>query len=91
MRTTLTLDDDVADRLRERSRATGSSFKEVVNDAIRAGLQASSRPGTPEPAFRVLPRPGPFRAGVDLLHLNRLNDELETEAFVERFERRKRR
>jgi hypothetical protein len=81
MRTTLTLDDDVAAQLRERSRATGSTFKEVVNEAIRAGLQAGSRPMTTLPAFRISPRDGAFRIGVDMLHLNRLSDELETEAF----------
>jgi hypothetical protein len=91
MRTTLTLDDDVADQLRERSRATSTSFKEVVNDAIRAGLQANSRPGSPGPAFQVLPRPGSFRPGIDMRHLNRLSDELETEAFVEHLDRPQRR
>ena len=39
MRTTLTLDDDVAVRL-ERLRRTGRTLKEVVNDALRAGLDA---------------------------------------------------
>jgi plasmid stability protein len=91
MRTTLTLDDDVAAQLRERSRATGSSFKDVVNETIRAGLQAESRPMSAQPAFRITPRAGAFRAGVDVLHLNRLSDELETEGFEERLPRRVRR
>jgi hypothetical protein len=91
MRTTLTLDDDVAHELRERSKSTGMSFKDVVNDAIRTGLQAGSRPITPPPAFEVVPRAGAFRAGVDMLHLNRLNDELETEAFEEKVTRPRRR
>lgn len=38
MRTTLTLDDDVFMALHERSRDSGRSFKEVVNDALRRGL-----------------------------------------------------
>jgi predicted transcriptional regulator len=38
MRTTLTLDDDLFMALNERARATGRSFKEVVNEAIRRGL-----------------------------------------------------
>ena len=37
MRTTLTLDDDVAARL-ERLRRNGRTLKEVVNEALRAGL-----------------------------------------------------
>ncbi len=42
MRTTLTLDPDVAAKLRSRARRTGRPFKEVVNDALRSGLQADA-------------------------------------------------
>lgn len=38
MRTTLTLDDDVAARLERAMRESGKSFKETVNEALRAGL-----------------------------------------------------
>lgn len=38
MRTTLTLDDEVAAQLRSEMRRTGKSFKEVVNEAVREGL-----------------------------------------------------
>lgn len=38
MRTTLTLDPDVAAKLRELSRERGISFKEAVNSALRRGL-----------------------------------------------------
>ena len=45
MRTTLTLDGDVADKLKSRARRTGRPFKDVVNEALRLGLAAtSSRP-----------------------------------------------
>lgn len=43
MRTTLTLDDDVAARLR-RLRSAERTFKELVNDALRAGLDAIEQP-----------------------------------------------
>lgn len=43
MRTTITLDTDVAARLRAFSSRTGKTFKQAVNDAVRAGL---SSPGT---------------------------------------------
>ena len=43
MRTTLTLDDDVAVRL-ERLRRNGRPLKEIVNEALRAGLDALERP-----------------------------------------------
>lgn len=38
MRTTLTLDDDIAKRLQAESRKTGRPFKTVVNEYLRAGL-----------------------------------------------------
>jgi hypothetical protein len=50
MRTTLTLDDDVAARLR-RLRTRGRTFKDVVNDALRAGLDALEEP-RPRPRRR---------------------------------------
>ena len=40
MRTTLTLDDDVAVRLEQEVKKRGDSFKAVVNDLLRAGLDA---------------------------------------------------
>jgi Arc/MetJ family transcription regulator len=53
MRTTLTLDDDVAaeiDRLR-RDRDTG--LKEVVNEALRRGLREMQRPEKKRAPFRT--------------------------------------
>jgi hypothetical protein len=81
MRTTLTLDDDIARELRSRAKLTGASFKQLVNDAIRAGLQAGKRPGSAPPPFEVTPKAAGFRAGVDVLRLNQLNDDLQIEAF----------
>ena len=40
MRTTLTLDPDVAARLDQRRRTEGRPLKAIVNDALRAGLDA---------------------------------------------------
>ena len=82
MRTTLTLDDDIADALKEQARLLNAPFKRVVNDALRRGLS----PGVQEdrPVFRVRPLPGGFRPGVDPLKLNQLNDELEIQAFIGR-------
>jgi hypothetical protein len=44
MRTTLSLDDDVAQLLNKEVRRSGDSFKAVVNRFLRAGLMASKRP-----------------------------------------------
>ena len=46
MRTTVTLDADTAQLVRRRMAERGISFKEALNDAIRAGAQASG-PSTP--------------------------------------------
>ena len=46
MRTTLSLDDDVARLLNLEVRKSGASFKEVVNRALRAGLTSSKRPAS---------------------------------------------
>ncbi len=81
MRTTLTLDDDLGQLLRDRSRLTGTSFRQVVNDAIRSGLQADRQPPHAIPPFRVTPKAAGFRRGIDVLRLNQRNDDLEAEAF----------
>ena len=38
MRTTLTLDDDIARKLKAVTQRTGKSFKEVLNETLRVGL-----------------------------------------------------
>ncbi|MCY4421970.1 MAG: hypothetical protein OXC06_02750 [Acidimicrobiaceae bacterium] len=38
MRTTLTLDDDLAAALKEQAQRVGQPFKQVVNDTLRRGL-----------------------------------------------------
>lgn len=81
MRTTLTLDDDVARELHRMERGTQRSFKELVNELLRKGMASGARP-IPSPArFVVTPKASGFRPGIDPLHLNRLADELETEGF----------
>ncbi len=80
MRTTLTLDDDVADFLREQARLQNRPFKQVVNDTLRRGMSPVAR--ELGPAYRVSPHHGGFRSGVDPLKLNQLNDELETQEFM---------
>lgn len=45
MRTTLTLDDDVAIELKRMCAQRGVRFKHVVNQALRAGLRTLQEPG----------------------------------------------
>jgi hypothetical protein len=82
MRTTLTLDPDVAERVRQEIASGKLSLKEVVNRGLRAGFNLSgAAPATP---FRVEAHASGYRPGVDALKLNQLVDELEAEAFVGR-------
>ena len=82
MRTTLTLDDDLAQRLREHARRTGESFKQVVNETLRQGLRSSGKPSPRLPRFKVKAKSRGFRPGIDLMRLNQLNEELQIEEFL---------
>lgn len=53
MRTTLSLDDDVASLLKKEVRRSGQPFKRVVNRFLRLGLTAAKQPA-PKP-FKVMP------------------------------------
>jgi predicted transcriptional regulator len=84
MRTTLTIDDDIAQALKDLSRESGTSFKAVVNEMLRRGLTTSEKPIADREPFKVASARRGFRAGIDLLKLNQLADELETERFLVR-------
>lgn len=77
MRTTLTLDDDVAARLQTEARRSGRSFKAVVNEYLRAGL-AQRRALQALPAFRIESRNlgGPL-PGLSYDNIAALLDEAE--------------
>jgi hypothetical protein len=79
MRTTLTLDPDVARMLEEEAHRRRVSFKEVVNDALRRGLSRSSEK---VPRFRVTPHVARLQPGIDRAGFNRLADELEDAALL---------
>jgi hypothetical protein len=77
MRTTLTIDDDVAVKLRDLAHRRRISFKEAVNSVLRRGLSAQEGRTAPGRPFRVEVFRSRFRPGVDPLRLNQLSDELE--------------
>jgi hypothetical protein len=83
MRTTLTLDDDLAETLARMARREDRSFKDVVNETLRRGLLTGERPAeTGRPAFAVQPEACGFLPGVDPLRLNQLVDQIELDRFV---------
>ena len=64
IRTTLTIEDDVYDRLRNEVRRTGKPLKEVVNNALRKGLARGSE--DQRPTFRIRARDLGLRPGIEL-------------------------
>jgi len=82
MRTTLTLEDDLAQLLKRLARTSGRSFKEVVNAAIRRGLSVGEGPAPDQEPFQVEPSACGFRSGFDPTKLNQLYDDLELGNFA---------
>ena len=86
MRTTVTLDDDVAAAVQRVAAERGLSFKAALNSLLRHGLVADS------PASRryVMPsRSLGLRAGVGLDKALQLAGELEDEEIIRKLELRK--
>ncbi len=76
MRTTLTLDDDLARKLRSEASRSGRSFREAVNEALRRGL-ASRSEKRPAP-FKVHARDlGKLRPGLSLDSVADLIEQVE--------------
>jgi hypothetical protein len=86
MRTTVTLEPDIAARLQKLAQERGASFMTILNDTLRAGLNAE-RGSTRRYSERtvelgVVP-------GIDLTKALRLAAELEDEAIVQKLALRK--
>jgi predicted transcriptional regulator len=77
MRTTLTLDDDVAARLQAEARRTGRPFKAVVNERLRMAFAQSAAVQKRKP-FKVEPRAmGGPPAGLSYDNVGSLLEETE--------------
>ena len=77
MRTTLTLDPDVAVRVKQTARRSGKPFKHVVNDLLRAGLMQSEQVVDSQP-FRVdVGGFGGLRDGVSVDNIQELQESLD--------------
>jgi len=75
VRTTLSLDDDVASLLNRELRRSGSSFKQIVNHFLRLGLMASKQPA--QKPFVVEPRKLGLPAGASYDNVEELLEALE--------------
>ncbi len=77
MRTTLTLDEDVAAKLKAESRRAGRPFREVVNETLRRGLASRRIPARHQP-FKVTVRDlGNLRPGLSLDNVAELIEHVE--------------
>lgn len=78
MRTTLTIDDDIASKLQAVTRAKGKPFKEVLNDTLRLGLalQVKMAEEPPKP-FKVKSRPLGIKDGFNYDNVGELLEQIE--------------
>ena len=89
MRTTITLEEQVAKALKNAAHRTGKPFKQVVNETLRAGLLAGDRPESPRP-YRIKPASlGGVMPGVDLNQALQLADALEDQEIARKLALRK--
>ena len=77
MRTTITLEDDVAAKLRaEVRKRKNATFKETVNEVLRLGLQVRHEVAA-APKFKVRPRSLGTRPGVNYDNIGELLEQME--------------
>ena len=76
MRTTLTLEDDVAEQLAQLAKKTEQPFKVVVNETLRRGLAGLVPAVTP---FDYQPHAGGLLPGIDDRRLNELAWQVDEE------------
>jgi hypothetical protein len=81
MRTTLSIDDDLAQSIENLRNRKNLSLREAINQLLRAGLEMTEK----SPQHR--PYEGPvfdteLRPGIDPMRMNQLADELEVEEHL---------
>jgi hypothetical protein len=78
MRTTLTLDDDVAAKLKAESRRAGRPFRDIVNETLRRGLAMRRTATAQRQAFRIPVRDlGNLKPGLSLDNVAEVVEQLE--------------
>ena len=89
MRTTLTIDDQLAAALKDAAHQSNKSFKEVVNETLRAGLAVKKSPSTAKP-YRLKPVSlGHVASDFNLDKALQLADALENEELVRKLSMKK--
>jgi ribbon-helix-helix CopG family protein len=86
MRITVTLDPDVAAKLKAVARQRGVSFEQALNQAVRDGLAAGRCAERP---FRLYTQPMGLRPSVSVDKASRLAAALEDDEIVGKLDLRK--
>lgn len=76
MRTTLTLDDELVRAVKRIAGKRGTSFKAVVNEALRTGIRGIENP-PPRVPYRTSARSIAILPGIDPYKLGQVADEAE--------------
>ncbi|MGD0735774.1 MAG: hypothetical protein ABR976_11530 [Terracidiphilus sp.] len=76
MRTTLTIDDDIATLVEQEVKRSGDSFKGTVNRLLREGLMASREPAETRP-FEITPIAMGLKPGLSYDRIAELLEEAE--------------
>ena len=76
MRTTITLDDDVAAKLKEELRRRDGGMKELVNELLRLALSTRREIASSKP-FKVRAKSMGLRPGINLDNIGELLDQIE--------------
>ena len=86
MRTTLTLEDSLTTKLRALARKRNLSFKQIVNEAIRSGLEVMVQPKKTKP-FRIKPLSMGVMPGIDYDKINQYLDNEEIDYAISKMKR----
>ena len=78
MRTTLAIDDDVLDKARALAGKLHTPFRQVVNEALRAGLRVVEKPAEARP-YHTRPHKMGLKAGRNLDNVQELIAQIEGE------------
>ena len=88
MRTTLMIDDHIAQTLKQNALRSGKPFKQVVNETLSRGL--NHRPATTTQPYRVEPSAmGQPKSGMDLIKALQTAEEMQDLETIQELEMRK--
>ena len=81
MRTTITLDHDVAQRAKAARAKSGKSFKQVINEALRAGFERLDEAPKKGKPFKVKSAKMGLRPGLSYDNIGELLAQAEGEDY----------